>query len=396
MWRQKNYNKSQKPKKKSLLGVMFRVLLLSLNVLAAIALLFSFLSSFFPPSFSVLMSYCGLAFPYILIVNFVFVVLWLIFNYKYSLISLFLILINVNNVDRCFQLRATPKPEVCASCVKVMSYNAKLFGLYDVDTKAERDRNLKEVFDLLAREKPEILCIQEFFCDGSGKLKFPTTDTIMNILNLYDKKRNCYQYFYANNTKRDYHYGMAVFSRYRILNGDFVDMGDSSANSSIYVDIKYRSDTIRIYNVHLTSIHMDEEDYAIGRDISANGIDDPNLDKKAKILYRKIGKAFVERQHQVRALRTHIDSCNYPVIICGDFNDSPVSYAYRKVSHGFKDAYRESGEGRGQTYFGDAFPSFRIDYILHDKRYKSFGYTTYDSLTVSDHYPIWTNISLLK
>lgn len=139
MWRQKNYNKSQKPKKKSLLGVMFKVLLLSLNVLAAIALLFSFLSSFFPPSFSVLMSYCGLAFPYILIVNFVFVVLWLIFNYKYSLISLFLILINVNNVDRCFQLRATPKPEVCASCVKVMSYNAKLFGLYDVDTKAERD-----------------------------------------------------------------------------------------------------------------------------------------------------------------------------------------------------------------------------------------------------------------
>lgn len=391
----RNINHNKK-KKTSFFGVILKFLLLAINIVAALALLAAYVSPVLPPSFWLLVSYCGLAFPYIVLANIVFVVLWLPIQYKYSLISLSLVLLNVNNIDRCFQLRATPRPEVCASCVRVMSYNARLYGLYDSETAFERNQKKEQIFDLLRRERPEILCIQEHFVDKSGKLNFSTTDSIMSILHFDDPKRHCFEYFTAHNRSHDYHYGMVIFSRYRILNGDYIDMGDSSNNGSIYVDIKFKSDTVRIYNVHLTSIGMNEEDYAMGRDISSKGMDDPQLDKKARRLYDKVGKAFIKRQHQAKVLRAHIDSCPHPMIICGDFNDSPVSYAYHKVGHGFKDAFRESGGGRGQTYFGDAFPSFRIDYIFHDKKFKSFGYTTYDSLQVSDHYPIFTNISLLK
>lgn len=392
----KGVNNKKKGKGRSLLATAFKILLMALNLLAAVALLCAFLSAVLPPSFSLLVSYCGLAFLYILAVNIVFVVVWLLVDYKFSLISLILVLMNVNNVDKCYQLRPTEKPAVCASCVKVMSYNARLFGLYEAENKEQRNEYLAQILDLFKRERPEILCIQEYFYDASGKLNFHTTDSIMNILKLDNPKRNSFVYFTASNQKYGYYYGMAVFSKYRILGGGTVEMEDSSANGSIYVDIKFKSDTIRVYNVHLSSIHMDENDYAIGREISKNGMDDPNLDKKAKALSKKIGKAMVERQYQARTLRAHMDSCSYPIILCGDFNDSPVSYAYHKVGHGMKDAFRESGGGRGQTYDGDAFPSFRIDYIFHDDDYKSFGFTTYDSLKVSDHYPIWTNISLLK
>jgi len=388
--------KSKMKQKVSLVGRLLKLLLIVANGVLALSLLLAFASAYLPPSFSMSASYCGLAFPYLLMANAVFVVLWLIIDYRFALISLCAILININNIDRSFQLRPTEKPSVCANCVKVMSYNTKLFGLYDEETKTMRDIKRNQVYALFERERPEILCLQEYFFDGSGKLKFPTTDTIMKILRYDDPKRNCYQYFPINSKSKDYHFGLVIFSRYRILHGDCVFASDSSTNAAIYVDIKYKGDTLRIYNVHLASMHMNADDYAMGRDISAKGIDDPNLDKKARLLSKKVEKAFLERQEQAQMLRAHIDSCHYPLIVCGDFNDSPVSYAYHKVSHGLKDAFRASGGGRGQTYCGEAFPSYRIDYIFHDERFKSFGYTTYDSLKVSDHYPIWTNISLMK
>lgn len=392
----RNTNNKKKSNRISFIGAVMKILLLIVNIVVAAALLAAYISQVLPPSVWLLVSYCGLAFPYLLIANLVFVLLWLPIDYKYSLVSLLVILLNINNIDRCFQLRATPRPEVCASCVKVMSYNARLYGIYDSENAFERNQKKDKIFDLLRQERPEILCIQEHFVDKSGKLHFTTTDSIMSILHFDDYKRHCYEYFIAHNQSHDYHYGMAIFSRYRILNCDYIDMGDSSNNVSIYVDIKFKNDTVRIYNVHLTSIGMNADDYAMGRDISSNGMDDPHLDKKAKRLYDKVGKAFIKRQYQAKILRAHIDSCPHSVIICGDFNDSPVSYAYHKVGHGFKDAFRESGGGKGQTYCGDAFPSFRIDYIFHNKDFKSFGYTTFDSLKVSDHYPIMTNISLLK
>lgn len=396
MSRNNRYQKKPKKRKLSIIGKLLKLLLIVVNLVIALALFFSFLSAFVPPTVSMVVSYCGLAFPYLLLANFVFIVLWLPIDYRFSLMSLAMVLLNINNIDRTFQLRPTEKPPVCANCVKVMSYNVKLFGLYDEETKTMRDIKRNQIYALFDRERPEILCLQEYFYDGSGQLNFPTTDTIMKILRLDNPKRNCYQYFPINNKNRDYHYGMAVFSRYRILDGNCVYANDSSSNATIYVDVKFKSDTLRIYNVHLASMHMDADDYAMGREIASNGIDDPNLDKKARLLSKKVEKAFIERQEQVRILRAHIDSCHYPVIVCGDFNDSPVSYAYHKVGHGMKDSFRESGGGRGKTYNGEAFPSFRIDYIFHDSRFKSFGYTTYDSLKVSDHFPIWTNISLLK
>jgi endonuclease/exonuclease/phosphatase family metal-dependent hydrolase len=387
---------SKLKQKVSLVGRILKLLLIVANVAVALTLFLAYASAYVPPSFSLTASYCGLAFTYLLAANAVFVLVWLIVDYRFSLISLSMILLNINNIDRSFQLRPTEKPSVCANCVKVMSYNAKLFGLYDEETKIMRDIKRNQVYDLFSKERPEILCVQEYFLDRSGKLKFPTTDTIVDILHLDNVKRNCYQFFPINSKSKDYHYGLAIFSRYRILQGDYVFKNDTSTNAAIFVDVKYKGDTLRIYNVHLASMRMSADDYAMGREIVSKGIDDPNLDKKAKILSKKVGKAFLERQEQAKILRAHIDSCRFLVIVCGDFNDSPVSYAYHKIGHGLKDAFRASGGGRGYTYCGDAFPSYRIDYIFHDDRFKSFGYTTYDSLTVSDHYPIWTNISLLK
>ncbi len=368
-----------------------KVILVFATAIAAIALFFSFLARITPPTFSHLIAYCGLLFPYILIVNLGFLILWLFLDYRWALLPTVFLLLNVNNIDQHFQLRAQEKPETCANCIKVMSYNARMFNMYDDHRK---DIN-KKVTNFLHKEEPDILCIQEYFFDKSEKLGFNTTQEILKALNFPDNNRT-YKLYLPLSNPRGYQYGLAIFSRYRIINSGIVQTGDSSANKSMWVDIRYNGDTLRIYNVHLSSMKLVSEDYATGKAMLNNDMSDPEFDQKAKRLYNKITDAFVQRQHQAKCVRADIDSCEHPVVVCGDFNDSPASFSYHKIAHGFKDTFRSSGKGKGTTYVGDAFPAYRIDYILHDRQYNDFGHTVCTELNVSDHYPIYSYISIIN
>jgi endonuclease/exonuclease/phosphatase family metal-dependent hydrolase len=123
---------------------------------------------------------------------------------------------------------------------------------------------------------------------------------------------------------------------------------------------------------------------------------DPKWQKKAGILYKKLKMAFDIRKHQAKVLQQHLKDCPYYIILCGDLNDSPASFTYNNVAKNLKDTFRESGEGMGRTYLGEIFPKFRIDYILHDKGYKSYGHTVCTNLSASDHYPVYSWISLYR
>ena len=123
-------------KKSNRLKTLGKFLLFAVTIVSALALLFSFLAKIFPPSFSSTIAYCGLLFPYLLILNFVITAIWLVVDFTWALIPVALILLNVNNIDKHFQLRGTEKPEVCANCLKVMSYNAKAFNIYDKNQKS--------------------------------------------------------------------------------------------------------------------------------------------------------------------------------------------------------------------------------------------------------------------
>jgi endonuclease/exonuclease/phosphatase family metal-dependent hydrolase len=104
-----------------------------------------------------------------------------------------------------------------------------------------------------------------------------------------------------------------------------------------------------------------------------------------KIL-RRLKREFVNRANLVEILHDSIQASPYPVILCGDFNDTPSSYTYSILSDDLKDAFRNSGNGAGKTYSGP-FPSFRIDYMFHDPKITSTAYRTIKE-KLSDHYPI--------
>jgi endonuclease/exonuclease/phosphatase family metal-dependent hydrolase len=111
-------------------------------------------------------------------------------------------------------------------------------------------------------------------------LDFNTTDSILAILDLKNDEKFYYQYF-PTHSKNEYYYGIAIFSKYRIIDAGTVTMKNSMNNNAIFADIRYKGDTIRIYNIHLASLHMEQSDYEAGN-VFHKTLRIPNLIKMLK------------------------------------------------------------------------------------------------------------------
>jgi len=159
----------------------------------------------------------------------------------------------------------------------------------------------------------------------------------------------------------------------------------NSSNISIYTDIVINSDTVRVFNSHLQSVQFTNENINF---LDSLGKYD-NLRHIAGIrdIGSRLRQAFVRRSRQVEIIVRHTQESPHPVIVTGDFNDTPVSFTYRRLrSQKLDDAFVRSGTGTGNTYVA-MLPLFRIDYILYSRELESFYFDT-PRIELSDHYPL--------
>lgn len=289
------------------------------------------------------------------------------------ILSLVAILLGAGYLSDFFQISFSGKRKEGEKSLKVLTYNVRLFDLYNSKSgKVTRDK----IFDLLDREKADIICFQEFYhTDRKGF--FTTRDSLLKFLpNKYYHER----YTHAL-TGRQY-FGVALFSKHPIVNKGFVPFASDANNFCIYADIKVKGDTVRVYNAHLQSIRFRPEDYAL---VDGNK-NQEELDQGGKRIARRLKLAFNKREEQVNRVAESISNCKYKVILCGDFNDTPVSYTYNTFDHLLKDSFVEAGSGVGNTYIGN-FPSFRIDYIMHSAGMEAIEYHTLPE-KLSDHHAV--------
>ena len=178
--------------------------------------------------------------------------------------------------------------------------------------------------------------------------------------------------------------GILTISKYPIINrGDIVHPESSSL--TIFTDLVINSDTIRIYNNHLQSFRLRRMEKSFLAEIGA----DKGM-YEIKSISKLLKKGFADRAAQSKSVKEHIENSPYPVIVCGDFNDTPVSFSYRKIRNGLLDAFVEAGSGAGFTY-RDKYPPNRIDYILYDDTFNCTGFSL-NRVDYSDHYPITANM----
>lgn len=360
----------------------FNKIVLWLNYFAVLALLTGAIAKYISPQLFWLIAFMGLAYPYVVIINILFSIFWLMQFRRLALISAFGILVTFFTFNKYFQITINNKGS--NSDIKVTSYNSMLFDLYNW---SKNKKSRQHIINSLQEINPDVLCLQEFY-NSNREDGLHNIDTVVNALNTKYHHVEYTSIAYGHN-----HFGLATFSKYPIINKGTIVFNTKSNNICIYSDLLINKDTVRVYNMHLQSISFSKQDYKFIDDALDSDDAQDELESSKSIL-RRLKRAFVKRAEQAEKVAYSIKNCPYKVIVCGDFNDTPASYAYRIISKELKDAFVEKGSGFGRTYEGK-FPKFRIDYILHDKEIKCNAFEVCDE-TFTDHYPITGYFQLEK
>ncbi len=264
--------------------------------------------------------------------------------------------------------------------VKVLTYNVRLFNRW----MWLKDKNIDiQTIDYITKAKANIVCIQEFYSNAEKGNN--TVDSIKNKSQL----KNAHV-VYAETKTRKLNYGIATFTSYPIVNKGKLRYG-MNKNFCIYTDVRIADTTVRIYNIHLESIHLGYDDYDVIKNISNTDTINVNV-KGIGGIYKKLRKSVKNRTKQADIIAESIKKCKYPVILCGDFNDTPFSYSYHTISDGLTDSFTESGSGFENTYKNN-MPLVRIDFILHSKDFKSFLHKTVE-VNFSDHHPVESSMQI--
>lgn len=329
-------------------GVM--LLTITLGLLLILACLAPFLNTFRFP----ILSLISLGLPLIILAYLLCLAYLLISDRKKFIPALFplvLVLVVHGSIIRMHpQDHVWPEEDL-----KVMSFNTRAFNKYDwIDNKSTSEN----ILDFISEEDPDIACFQEFG---------------------YAESKNLNQYPYKF---IDYPIGeaprvvLAIFSKYPIVSKGTL-IFENSVNNAIYADVIYKKDTVRVYSFHLESLRLNP---------SAEGI----LQEASNNKFQRIGRSFMKQEEQVKKIRAHAAQVDYPLIFCGDLNNSPFSNIYNQLKGDMEDSFRKAGSGFGSTY-NLLFLPLRIDYILADEVFTFTAHRTY-KVQLSDHKPIMATL----
>lgn len=355
------------------IGKVLGWLLLGVNALCSLAMLFCAYSSYINPVAHPVLSCSGLAFPVMLLVNLLFLLFWLIVCRKYALLPAIALLGCIQAVRICFPINCF-REEVPEGSVKFLSYNVMAFN----KGKPHTQESPNEIIEYLQGSDADIICLQEYVV--CGRLKKTDIDRALSAY----PYRHCHQIANGRN-------GLGCYSRYPILSATPVSYS-SSGNGSIVYTLQVGNDTLTVINNHLESNKLTSDDRAIYMDM----IREPETGKVKKGSAKLIGKladAVPIRAAQADSVAQLVRHRKTPsLVVCGDFNTSPFSYAYRTIAKGLCDAFVSSGCGLGISYNKNGF-YFRIDQILISPDLRSYRCTVDKSIKHSDHYPVWCYIS---
>lgn len=349
------------------IGKLIKWILFGINLLACLFLFFCCYGSYLGPIKHSIASVSQLFFPIPLLIVLFFLIFWLIFRHRFFWVSLLTLVICINAICTYCPLHffSTKAPQ---DAIKVLSFNTHGFNNYQTHTQQKPN----EVLKYLQESDADIICLQEYI--WSRKLKHEDID---NALKEYPYK-HYYKFGFLN--------GLGCYSRFPILSAYPINY-KSTNNGSIAYRMLIHGDTVLVVNNHLESNKLSEHDKELYKEmIIKHGTE--VVKEGSKLLVQKLANAGKVRAVQAEAVAETIQKSGLNhIIVCGDFNDSPLSYSHRIIGKGLQDAFAKTGNGFGFTFHQHGM-FFRIDHILLSPSLKPYECTVDRSVTCSDHYPI--------
>ena len=340
-------------------------------VIVAALLVISYVSSFLNPAKFWLLTIFGMCFLPLAIINFILLFWALSRRSKSFIIPLLALLPSFLFMGRYVQIfTSSEKIQNIGNAhnIKLITYNVGRFSARKEDGKT-REGISNEIFTFLKKENPDIVCLQEVWVKDMRTVKA-----------YFSKMMPGYQYRYCLSHGANGNFGNVTFSRFPIIDSGKLTF-DKSANMAIYTDIESDSGLFRVYNCHFESYNI-----SLPHLVKSLGTDHHKVLKETG---DKLEASITRRPEQVNKVLNNINSSQKTSIVCGDFNDTPMSYTYNQLMKGRKDSFVEAGDGFGATY-DYMWPALRIDYALFPEEYNVFSHYIC-KVGYSDHYPVITH-----
>lgn len=338
-----------------------------ISTAAVLALAIIFVGRFVSPEHIWYFSLLGLVAPIIYVAALLSMLYWIIrWKWVPATITGFFVVLGLFYVPLYYKFDVTKQygePKYDRNNIKVLTFNVRYFA-------DDRGRStVDSVARLVLELNPDIVCLQEYSQDNNKRERFK------ELLKGYNAGSSKLE----NKTL-----GMECFSKYRIQSAYIIeDIGGTGTGVS--TDVIVNEDTVRIYNIHLqtTSVNTKDKDYISHGQFISDSTRETRFINIAHGLRRNNGM----RAQQAKTIHADIARSPYSIILCGDFNDVPISYAYHTIAKGLDDTFSRQGHLYAHTYRG-FFDALRIDYILASPYFETVSYEVIESGDISDHYPV--------
>lgn len=337
------------------------------NIATILIMLLAGFSDHFDPICHPNLALLGLAFPVFVLINLGFLVFWLIFKPRRAIIPIMGFVCGYSPIRRYLPLNVGR--EIPENAIKVITYNVNHIA-YDRFKTADNP-----ILQYLVKQKADILCLQE---SGYKKELRQLTDSLLLPVYPYHETMR------SHSNESDL---LAIYTRYPILKKELIEY-ESKGNVSVAFHLLVDGDTVVVVNNHLQSIGYTESDKDAFNQIIKGETNKELAEVESRKIVDKYQKAMVQRYPQVDSVLNYIDKyAGYSMIVCGDFNDGPISYTRRMLSRNLVDCFVESGTGLGITYHKKRF-YVRIDHILCSDDWMPYKCVVDNEIKESDHYPV--------
>ncbi len=346
---------------------LLKKIIFIVNIFLAILLGFAWIGSFCFMKIN-FFSLLALGLPLLLLLNLVLLTFWLFFtkskgNILISLIPITFCLLILNRFSKIRESEQTQGE------INIMSYNIKEFTPYE-NIYQEEDLYLfdKKYNALIEEEDPDILCLQEFSERGN-------------------ELKELYPYHVLSSRLEDKAVRpLLTLSKYPIIDHYTIKIKGNYTNN-LCTDIVIKQDTVRVINLHMESLTLRKK--SIKKDLQDSTL---FVTDRYLSVYNRLTKGFDLHYDQINTISQEIKKSPYPVILCGDFNNTPFSYEYSKVISNLNDTYIYKGNGIVDTYHLIPIP-IRIDYVFTSPSIEINSYEVIEK-KISDHYPVKVSFTL--